>query len=99
LLLSNLNVLSSKILDIWWWAGFCDVDASFKIKIVHRTNSTLPEVRIKIIKNHKDLLVLIREEFGGYLGYRSSTSYYESTLMLINLYFILISIHYSLINI
>nr|YP_009364335.1 LAGLIDADG endonuclease [Ophiocordyceps sinensis]ARF03425.1 LAGLIDADG endonuclease [Ophiocordyceps sinensis] len=66
-----------------WLAGFCDADASFQIKIVNKINRPRPEVRLKlqIDQKSKDLLLLIKDIFGGYIGYRESQNsyYYEST--------------------
>lgn len=78
-----------------WIAGFSDADASFQVKIIDRENIPRPEIRLKYqialrsqgelgcFADQKDnhLLLLIKEFFGGYIGYRSSqdTYYYGST--------------------
>lgn len=66
-----------------WIAGFSDADASFQIKVVHRANRLKPEIRLnyQIDQKNKDILILIKEFFGGNIGYRKSqdTYYYGST--------------------
>ena len=66
-----------------WIAGFSDADASFQIKIVNRDNRPRPEIRLnfQIDQKDKNVLLLIKEKFGGNIGYRSSlnTYYYGST--------------------
>lgn len=69
-----------------WLAGFSDADASFQIKVVNKVTScgTLkPEIRLnyQIDQKNKDILLLIKEFFGGNIGYRKSqdTYYYGST--------------------
>jgi hypothetical protein len=66
-----------------WIAGFSDADASFQVKVINRENKPRPEVRLnyQIDQKHNDLLLLIKEFFGGNIGYRSSqdTYYYGST--------------------
>ena len=73
----------SKDFDNHWIAGFSDADASFQIKIINRDNKPRPEVRLNFQIDQKDIttLSLIREVFGGNIGYRSSqdTYYYGST--------------------
>lgn len=66
-----------------WIAGFSDADASFQIKVVHRVNRSKPEIRLnyQIDQKNNDILILIKEFFGGNIGYRKSqdTYYYGST--------------------
>ncbi len=66
-----------------WIAGFSDADASFQIKIVNRDNKPRPEIRLNYQIDQKDnnVLLLIKEVFGGNIGYRKSqdTYYYGST--------------------
>lgn len=66
-----------------WLAGFSDADASFQIKIVNKPNKNKPEIRLnyQIDQKNNDILILIKEFFGGYIGYRKSqdTYYYGST--------------------
>ena len=66
-----------------WIAGFSDADASFQIKVVNRENRLKPEIRLnfQIDQKNNDVLLLIKEVFGGNIGYRKSqdTYYYGST--------------------
>jgi hypothetical protein len=66
-----------------WIAGFSDADASFQIKIINREERLKPEIRLnfQIDQKDNDLLLLIKEIFGGNIGYRNSqdTYYYGST--------------------
>lgn len=66
-----------------WIAGFSDADASFQIKIINRENRLKPEIRLNFQIDQKDnnVLLLIKEVFGGNIGYRKSqdTYYYGST--------------------
>ena len=68
-----------------WIAGFSDADASFQIKIVHKKDrlNSKPEIRLNFQIDQKDnsILLLIKEVFGGDIGYRKSqdTFYYGST--------------------
>jgi hypothetical protein len=66
-----------------WIAGFSDADASFQIKIVNRVNKPRPEIRLNFQIDQKDkyVLLLIKDVFGGNLGYRESQDsyYYGST--------------------
>ena len=66
-----------------WIAGFSDAVASFQIKILNRDNRPRPEIRLNFKIDHQDndLLVVIKDTFGGNIGYRKSqdTYYYGST--------------------
>ncbi len=66
-----------------WIAGFSDADASFQIKVVNRLNRSKPEIRLnfQIDQKNNDVLLLIKDFFGGNIGYRKSqdTYYYGST--------------------
>ena len=66
-----------------WIAGFTDADASFQIKVVNRANRSKPEIRLnfQIDQKNNDVLLLIKDYFGGNIGYRKSqdTYYYGST--------------------
>ena len=76
-----------------WIAGFSDADASFQIKVVNKLKPSLPkagpqarpqgEIRLNFQIDQKDnnVLLLIKEVFGGNIGYRNSqdTYYYGST--------------------
>ncbi|CAF3567988.1 unnamed protein product, partial [Fusarium graminearum] len=67
-------------------AGFSDADASFQIKIITRDDKPRPEIRlnyqvVRSAKKDNPILLLLKEFFGGNIGYRSSqgTYYYGST--------------------
>lgn len=66
-----------------WIAGFSDADASFQIKIINRNNKPRPEIRLnfQIDQKDKNVLLFIKNVFGGNIGYRESqnTYYYGST--------------------
>jgi hypothetical protein len=66
-----------------WIAGFSDADASFQVKIITREERSRPEIRLNFQIDQKDniLLLLLKEVFGGNIGYRKSqdTYYYGST--------------------
>ena len=66
-----------------WIAGFSDADASFQIKVVNRANKSKAEIRLnfQIDQKNNDVLLLIKDFFGGNIGYRKSqdTYYYGST--------------------
>jgi len=66
-----------------WLAGFSDADASFQIKVVNKPNRNKPEIRLnyQIDQKNNNILILIKEFFGGNIGYRKSqdTYYYGST--------------------
>ena len=66
-----------------WLAGFTDADANFQIKIVKKPNKNKPEIRLnyQIDQKNNDILILIKEFFGGNIGYRKSQDiyYYDST--------------------
>lgn len=66
-----------------WIAGFSDADASFQIKILDRANRSKPEIRLnyQIDQSDNNILLLIKDYFGGNIGYRKSqdTYYYGST--------------------
>jgi hypothetical protein len=98
----EFNGDTSTSLDNWWLSGFCDADASFQIKILERPNKISKEIRLKvqIDQKHKDLLLLIKNSFNGYLGYRASqdTYYYDSTSFENAYLFILYFDRYSLLS-
>ena len=65
-----------------WFSGFFLSDGSFQIKIIHRKEKKLPEIRlvIEIDQKEKHLLLEIQKNFGGTIGFRVSqnTFYYSS---------------------
>lgn len=79
----EFKMKNSGNLKNYWIAGFSDADASFQIKIIYRDDKPLPEIRLNYQIDQKDnsILLLIKEIFGGNIGYRSSqdTYYYGST--------------------
>jgi hypothetical protein len=81
----NLNFTkdSSNNFDNHWLAGFSDADASFQIKTIKRITRNKPEIRLNFQIDQKSdlLLIMIKENLGGNIGYRSSqdTYYYGST--------------------
>lgn len=84
---SNENIKfiinNSNNYDNYYITGFSDADASFQIKIIYRKNRDKPEIRLnyQVDQKYKDLLILIKENFGGNIGYRKNqdTYYYGST--------------------
>lgn len=70
-------------LDNHYIAGFSDADASFQIKIITKKNRNKPEIRLnyQVDQKYRDILALIKNKFGGNIGYRESqdTYYYGST--------------------
>ena len=65
-----------------WFSGFFLSDGCFQIKVIQRQNKVLPEVRlvIQIDQKSADLLLQIKNEFGGSVGFRETqkTYYYSS---------------------
>lgn len=65
-----------------WQAGFIDADGSFQIKLIDRAGRNNLEVRQaqQIDQKTKDILQVIKKEFGGSIGYRlkQDTFYYSS---------------------
>nr|CRX66585.1 putative LAGLIDADG protein [Axinella polypoides] len=75
---------TSSVLNNHWLAGFTDADGSFQVRIITRSRpNILHEARLhlKIDQKTDDVLKLIYEAFGGYLGHRAKqdTYYYQST--------------------
>lgn len=58
-------------------------DGSFQIKIIHRKNRKIPEIRLvfQFDQKEKDLLLQIQNEFCGSIGFRASQKmYYYSSV-------------------
>jgi Cytochrome C and Quinol oxidase polypeptide I/LAGLIDADG endonuclease len=70
-----------KDLKNYWLAGFTDADGSFQIKILNRINKVEVRLNFQIDQKKADILSLIKDSFGGNIGYRKSqdTYYYGST--------------------
>lgn len=67
----------------YWFAGFCDADASFQVKIIYRDNRKKAEIRLSLQIDQKTRYILDRifEEFGGSIGHRVKTdTYYYSSV-------------------
>jgi hypothetical protein len=64
-----------------WLAGFTDADGSFQIKVLIRNNKREVRLNFQIDQKKDDILLLIKNFFGGNIGYRKSqdTYYYGST--------------------
>jgi hypothetical protein len=79
----DFKINSTKDFNNHWIAGFSDADASFQIKIIFRETRSKPEIRLnfQIDQKNNDILILIKDYFGGNIGYRNSqdTFYYGST--------------------
>nr|QKS32137.1 LAGLIDADG endonuclease [Sphaerobolus stellatus] len=81
--ITEFSLNSDADLKNYWLSGFSDADASFQIKLINRKNQERTEVRLnfQIDQKKEDLLILIKNFFGGNIGYRKSqdTYYYGST--------------------
>lgn len=79
----NFKMNESSDLNNHWLAGFTDADGSFQIKILTRDNRKRTEILLnyQVDQKYRDILDLIKEKFGGNIGYRSTqdTYYYGST--------------------
>lgn len=64
----------SELFDSAWFCGFFYCDGSFQIKLVNWATKPLPEVRLVIQIDQKDVRILesIKNTFGGYIGYRKN---------------------------
>ena len=68
-------------LNNYWLSGFSDAHASFQIKLITRESRTEIRLNFQIEQKKEDLLVLIKNFFGGSIEYSKSqdTYYYCST--------------------
>jgi hypothetical protein len=66
-----------------WLAGFSDAIANFQIKIDNKPNKNNSEIRLnyQIDQQNNDILILIKELFGGNISYNKNKDiyYYNST--------------------
>ena len=72
-----------KFLDSSWFSGFFFSDGSFQIKLIKGKKTNLPELRLPIEIDQKDVRVLrlIKETFGGSIGFRAKqNTYYWSSV-------------------
>lgn len=80
---NKLPLDNTSLTNNYWFAGFCDADASFQVKIIYRQLKKLPEIRLSLQIDQKNNYILekILEEFGGSIGYRQKTdTYYYSSV-------------------
>lgn len=77
----TLSLNTSNDLKNHWLAGFSDADASFQIKLIKRNGKTEVRLNYQIDQKKDYVLILVKEFFGGNIGYRKSqnTYYYGST--------------------
>lgn len=77
----NLRLNLDHDLRNHWLAGFSDADASFQIKLVNRSDKTEVRLNFQIDQKKDSVLLLIKDFFGGNIGYRKTqnTYYYGST--------------------
>ena len=77
----NFKLNLDKDLKNHWIAGFSDADASFQIKILNRINRVEVRLNFQIDQKKDNMLLLIKDFFGGNIGYRKTqdTYYYGST--------------------
>jgi hypothetical protein len=64
-----------------WLAGFSDAIANFQIKIDNKPNKNKSEIRLnyQIDQQNKDILILIKDFFGGNICYSQDIYFYDST--------------------
>lgn len=77
----NFKLNLNQDLQNHWLAGFSDADASFQIKVINRSNRVEVRLNFQIDQKKNSVLLLIKDFFGGNIGYRKSqdTYYYGST--------------------
>lgn len=59
-----------------WFAGFSDAHASFQIKVIEHINRTEVRLNFQIDQKNNRVLLLIKDFFGGIIGYRKSQDEY-----------------------
>lgn len=77
----DLRLNLSNDLKNHWLAGFTDAGGSFQIKILNRNNRVEVKLNFQIDQKTNNVLLLIKNNLGGNIGYRKSqyTYYYSST--------------------
>jgi LAGLIDADG endonuclease len=77
----NFKLNLDKDLKNHWLAGFTDAEGSFQIKIFNRSNRVEVRLNFQMDQKKDNILLYIKDFFGGNIGYRKSqdTYYYEST--------------------
>lgn len=79
----NFKIDTSKNLDNHWLSGFLDINANFEIQIIDNVTKMNPEYKLSFIidQNDNNLLILIKDYFGGNISYNKSQDiyYYNST--------------------
>lgn len=77
----SLNLNLDKDLKNHWLAGFSDADGSFQIKLLNHSNKIEVRLNFQIDQKKDSILLLIKDFFGGNIGYRKNqdTYYYGST--------------------
>jgi hypothetical protein len=75
-----LSLNTNEDLNNYWLAGFSDADASFQIKILQREKRLEIRLNFQVDQKERILLDLIKNKFGGHIGYRETqdTYYYGS---------------------
>jgi hypothetical protein len=78
---TNFKLNLNKDFKNHWLAGFTDADGSFQIKIITRSNKVEVRLNFQIDQKKDDILLLIKDFFGGNISYRKNqdTYYYGST--------------------
>ena len=76
--ISDFTMNNSNEFDNHWFAGFSDADASFQVKIVHRSTRKIPEIRLnfQIDQKNDSILKVIKDHFGGNISYNNTKDEY-----------------------
>lgn len=77
----NFRAALNKDLKNHWLAGFSDADASFQVKVNNLSKRVEVRLNFQIDQKKNNILLLIKNYFGGNIGYRKNqnTYYYGST--------------------